>query len=55
MRRRHLGTDTRLAFRNHRIEEAGNVNAFFLQFTGELLCNDRITQHHRNNRVIGTG
>ena len=55
MRRRHLGADTRLAFWYHREEEPGDINPFFLQFTSKLLRHDRITQHHRDDGVIGTG
>lgn len=53
MRRRYLGTNTRLIFRNDRIEEIGNVNVFFLQFTGKFLRYYRIIKYDRNNGVIG--
>ena len=53
MRRRHLGANTRLAFWNHRIEESGDVNTFFLQFARELLGDGGFTEHHRDNRVVG--
>ena len=53
MRRRHLGTYTRLAFWNHRIEESGDVDTFFLQLARELLRHGGFTEHYRDNGVVG--
>lgn len=51
----HLGTDARLIFRHHRIEETCYVNAFLEQRIGEILRQFRISQHHRDDGMIGAG
>ena len=49
MRSGHLHADTRLTFRHNRIIESGDVYAFFLEGSCEVLRETRVVQHNRTD------
>ena len=49
MRSGHLYADTRLTFRHNRIIESGDVDAFFLEGSCEILRETRVVQHNRTD------
>ena len=51
----HLGADARLAARNHREGEAGDVDAAREHRLGEVLGQAGVAEHHRDDRVAGAG
>ena len=52
MRRRHLRADARLALRDHRIEEAGHIDAPLIELRRHLLGELGLAQHDRNDRML---